>query len=290
VPIASADREALLQSLEARDLWRQLTGVLEDYGPTLVAFSGGIDSTLVAVVAQQVLGEKSLAVTGVSASLAAREEAAAVKLAASLGLHHRLLETHEMTSSGYQANQGDRCYFCKGELFTRLGELARNEGYRTIATGDNRSDLGGHRPGLQAASEKGVRHPLIEAGFTKEAIRLLARELGIPNHAKPAAPCLASRVPDGIRVTPEILQRIESAEAGVARLGFPVFRVRHHGDLARIELPEGDLERALRFRQELTQVCKEAGYRWVSLDLQGYRSGSLSSSVPSPEAIILPEE
>lgn len=274
----------------ARALWERLEEVLSGYGPTLVAYSGGIDSTLVAVAAHRVLGESALAVTGISSSLATREQTAAEELAAELGFPLRQLSTHEMENPDYRANQGDRCYHCKGELFLRLRELAEAEGFEVIATGDNQSDLGGHRPGLQAASEAGVRHPLVEAGLGKQEIRLLAEELGLPNHAKPAAPCLASRVPDGTTVTPEVLARIEAAEAAVARLGFPVFRVRHHGDLARLEISAPDLERAFRMREELVAACEEAGYRWVSLDLRGFRSGSLSSPAPPREVLVIPEE
>ncbi len=261
-----AQAEADLVALEA---------ILASYGPTITAFSGGVDSTLVAAVAQRVHGERALAVTGVSPSLANAEREHAEQLAAQLGLRHRLITTHEIERPGYQANAGDRCYHCKTELFEQLVELARVDGYSAVLSGDNLDDLGGHRPGLRAASEQGVRKPLVEAGLGKPRIRALARLLGLPNHHKPAAPCLASRVPHGTRVDAGVLARIEQAEAGVRALGFTELRVRHHGELARLELPPSELTRAVEQRHALIAAVKRAGYLFVTLDLAGFRSGSL---------------
>jgi uncharacterized protein len=267
-----ADTERALARLEA---------VIRGYGPTLTAFSGGVDSTLVAVVAARVHGEQALAVTGVSASLASSEREHATQLAAELGLRHRLIDTHELARPGYRQNAGDRCYHCKTELFERLRELAAVEGFAAIASGDNLDDLGDHRPGLRAATEHVVRKPLIEAELGKSMIRDIAALLGLPNHQKPAAPCLASRVPAGTRVSPENLAQIEAAEAGVRALGFVEFRVRHHGELARIELPVAELARALERRVELLAAVKRAGYLFVALDLAGFKSGSLNILGPA---------
>lgn len=254
----------------------ELEEVIRGYGPTLTAFSGGVDSTLVAVVAARVHGDQALAVTGVSPSLATSEREHASRIAAELGLRHRLIDTHELARPGYRQNAGDRCYHCKTELFERLRELAIAEGFSAIASGDNLDDLGDHRPGLRAAEELEVRKPLIEAKLGKPAIRAIAAALGLPNHQKPAAPCLASRVPAGTRVSPEILARVEAAEAGVRALGFVEFRVRHHGELARLELSLAELSRALEQRVELLAAVKRAGYVFVALDLAGFRSGSLN--------------
>lgn len=260
----------------AADL-RRLEEVLRGYGPTVTAFSGGVDSTLVAAVSARVHGERALAVTGVSSSLAASEREHAVELARRLGLRHETLETREMESPGYRANAGDRCYFCKSELYAKLAALAGERGFAAVASGDNRDDLGGHRPGARAGAELGVRSPLVESGLGKEQVRALARHLGLPNADKPAAPCLASRVPHGTGVDAETLARIERAEAGVRALGFDVFRVRHHGPLARLELPAGRLAAALERREELLAALRAAGYVWVALDLAGFRSGSLNA-------------
>jgi uncharacterized protein len=260
----------------AAPVLERLERVVRGYGPTLTAFSGGVDSTLVAVVAARVHGPKALAVTGVSPSLAASERREAAALAAGLGLLHREIRTDELERPGYRANEGDRCYFCKSELFEALGALARAEGYAAVASGDNLDDLGEHRPGLRAGEEQGVRRPLADARLGKREVRELAGQLGLPNSDKPAAPCLASRVPHGTRVDAAVLARIERAEAGVRELGFAVFRVRHHGELARIELPLEALPRAVELRAELLAAVRQAGYAWGALDLAGFRSGSLN--------------
>lgn len=260
----------------AADPLTRLEAVLAGYGPTITAFSGGVDSTLVAVVAARVHGQRALAVTGVSPSLAAAEREHAEALAATLGLRHRLITTDEMARPGYRQNAGDRCYHCKSELFERLSQLAEAEGFVAVASGDNLDDLGGHRPGMRAASELGVRKPLIEAGLGKAEIRAVAAQLGLPNHQKPAAPCLASRVPAGTPVDARTLAMVEAAEAGLRALGFAVFRVRHHGEVARVELPAEDLPRALEQRRAIVAAGKRAGYLFVALDLAGFRSGSLN--------------
>lgn len=267
--------------MQADEALGRLEAVIQEIGPPLTAFSGGVDSTLVAAVAARVHGRAALAVTGISPSLSRSEAEQAAAVARALGLRHQVVETQELVLEGYRANAGDRCYFCKGELFGKLVGLARSEGLQAVLSGDNLDDIrpGSHRPGMRAATENGVRKPLIEAGLSKEAVRVVASRLGLPNHDKPASPCLASRVPHGVRVSAEVLAKIESAEAGIRELGFRVFRVRHHGRLARVEIAEDELEEAFARREQVHAACRRAGYLWASLDLAGYRSGSLSAAL-----------
>lgn len=262
------------------DLGR-LERVIVGYRSLVTAFSGGVDSTLVAATAHRVLGSKALAVTGISNSLAAHERNEAGRFAQRLGLAHHELETYEMQRPGYRANAGDRCYHCKSELFDRLRVLADDKGYVHIASGTNVDDLGEYRPGLSAAKERLVKTPLVEAGLGKSAVRQLAAHLGLPNHAKPAAPCLASRVPHGREVSPEVLAQIEQGEAAMRELGFSIFRVRHHGEVARLELPSSDMPRALEQRVAINAALRRAGFAFVAIDLSGFRSGSLNVLLPS---------
>ena len=247
----------------------------------VVAYSGGVDSATLAAVCHEELGERALAVTAASPSLSARELRAARSLAASRGWCHEVVATHEMRREDYARNAPDRCRWCKTELFEVLGPLARARGAH-IAVGTNVDDLGDFRPGVAAADELGVRKPLADAGLTKADVRALAQRLGLPVADKPASPCLASRIAYGVRVSPERLRRIERAEEAVRALGFDVLRVRDHGDLARLEVPPEDVGRAAAQRAEIAGALRSLGFRYVTLDLVGFRSGSLNEVLPHP--------
>ncbi len=262
---------------EHASLIARLEQVIRDRGRMLIAYSGGVDSTLVAVVARRVLGKDNApAVIGDSPSLPRHELHEARRIANELDLKLIEVRPGEQDDAGYQANAGDRCYFCKTHLYDAMTRLSRQWGIPFIANGTNTDDLGDHRPGLQAADEAQVVSPLIEAGFGKEEVRVAARSLGLPNWDKPAAACLASRVPYGQTVTPELLRQIEQAEDALRDLGFVGFRVRHHDQVARIELPLDQLPRLLepKLREEVARRIREAGYLYVAVDLEGFRSGS----------------
>lgn len=247
----------------------------------VVAYSGGVDSALLAYVAARVLGARALAVTAVSPSLAAAERAAAGDFARRHGLAHLEVCTDEEDRPEYVANGRDRCYHCKSALFDALAPLAAALDAR-IALGTNLDDLGDHRPGQRAAAERGAIAPLVDAGFTKAGVRALSRELGLGTADKPAAPCLASRVSYGDPVTPQILRRIETAEAALRDLGFPVCRVRAHaqGTLARIEVPAAEIPRAGELRERIDAAVRGAGFTFCSLDLSGFASGRLNALLP----------
>jgi uncharacterized protein len=261
----------------------RLKNILQECERVIVAFSGGVDSTLVLRAAHDALGDQVLAVTGRSPSVPSWEIEEAIDLARSIGAAHRILDTAELARAEYVRNAPDRCYHCKTELFERLAALAREENYRWVVDGTNLDDLGDHRPGMRARREQGVRSPLIEAKLTKEDVRACSREYGLPTAEKPAFACLASRFPYGTPVTLEGLKRVEAAEKAVRDLGFRQFRVRHHDDVARLELEPADLTRALDpdVRARLVRGLRDAGYRYVSLDLEGYRSGSLNEVLPA---------
>jgi uncharacterized protein len=252
-------------------------------GSVIIAYSGGADSAFLAAVANEVLGERALAVTANSPSLAPSELRDAIALAQRLGLHHRVIETQEMERPEYVANGPARCYFCKDELYTHLQRIAADEGYSWVACGTNADDLGDFRPGIKAAREHGVRSPLVEVGMTKADIRELSKEMGLPTWDKPAQPCLSSRIPYGTPVSLEALDRIGQAEEFLRGLGFREVRVRHHGTVARLELDAADLPRMVEpeTRTKVAAHLRSLGYAYVSLDLEGFRSGSLNEPLPS---------
>ena len=268
---------------EQRAALTRLRTIVRGYGSAVTAFSAGIDSTLVAVIAQQELGERALAVTAVSPSLAPSEFDDARRLAAELNLSHRFVETHELDDPRYAANPADRCYFCKTHLYIELEPIAVESGAAVILNGFNLDDRGDWRPGAKAAAERGdrVRSPLLEADLGKDDIRALARALGIPTWAKPALACLSSRIPYGTPVTIETLTRIADAEAALRALGLHQLRVRHHGDVARIETDAAGMALLLQddVRERAVTALKQTGYSYVALDLAGYRSGSLNAAL-----------
>ena len=264
----------------------RLVAFISQFDSCLVAYSGGVDSAVVAQAAQLALGRQSLAITGVSASLAAGELETAKKLAASIGIRHETLETEELSDPRYLQNAPDRCFHCKSELYTQLAAAAARLGVSTILNGANADDLGDFRPGMKAASQQGIHSPLAECGLDKAAVRAVAKHWGLDAWDKPATPCLSSRVSYGLEITPERLARIDAAEQVLRSLGLPTLRVRlHENELARIEVPLAALPRLCETetRDKVVAELSRLGFRYVTLDLAGFRSGSFQQLVPAEE-------
>jgi pyridinium-3,5-biscarboxylic acid mononucleotide sulfurtransferase len=276
VTSAAGARAADSEDLERKE--QRLHEILQDLGSVIVAFSGGVDSAYLAVAATSTLGDRALCVTADSPSYPSRHRDLAVKIAATFNLRHEFLQTSEMDRPEYVANPTNRCYYCKQELFSRLAAVARERGVTAVADGNNADDRGDYRPGREAAREFGVRSPLDEAGLTKADVRELSRRRGLPTWDEPASACLSSRIPYDSTVTVEKLRMIEQAEEVLHGLGFRHCRVRHHGEVARIEVPSSELARVLDadVRGALIRDLKSIGYRFISLDLEGYRTGSLN--------------
>lgn len=263
---------------------------LEALGSTVVALSGGVDSATLAVLAHRVLGERSLAVTGVSAALSAHGRALVRRVVERHSLPHEWIDTGELTVAGYRANGFDRCFFCKSELYGRLRQVAERRGFAAVLDGAIADDDRGDRPGMRAALDFGVRSPLREVGLRKVEVRELARELGTPVADEPASACLSSRIAPRIEVTAPRLSQVEAGEAALRALGFDRSRVRHHGDLARIEVPPGEIPRLLHsaLRGPIAESLREAGFRRVAVDLRGYRpAGTQQPADPTRDLAFL---
>jgi len=264
------------QELQSR--YDTLKGILANTGGILVAYSGGVDSTLLLRVAMEVLGERALAVTATSETYPSHEVDEAVCLANEMGARLRVIHTQELDMAEFASNPPERCFYCKQELFGKLVAIAEEEGLPVVADGSNVDDAGDYRPGTKAAAQLGVRHPLREAGLTKADVRELSRELGLPTWDKPSFACLASRFPYGDSITREGLKQVAAAEQLLRDLGFRQLRVRHHGETARIEVGLQDLGAAVQpeTRERIVSEFRKLGYLYVTLDLEGYRTGSMN--------------
>jgi pyridinium-3,5-biscarboxylic acid mononucleotide sulfurtransferase len=265
----------------AADKATRLQEILASYKSVLVAFSGGVDSAYLAIAAAATLGPRALAVTADSPSYPDTHRRLALSIVSDFGFAHEMIRTAELERPEYRANPANRCYYCKDELYTHLNAIARERGFAVVVDGNNADDRGDYRPGRQAAREHGVRSPLDEADLTKDEIRALARDAGLESWNEPASACLSSRIPYGHEVSDEVLRQIEQAEDVLRELGFRVFRVRHHDAVARLEIARTEMTRALdpEINARIVTALKALGYQYVSLDLQGYRLGSLNEAL-----------
>ena len=258
-----------------------LKRVIAEYESAVVCFSGGVDSTFLLRVAHDVLGERCVALTAVSITMAASERSAASELAVGMGVRHEVVESRELERPGFAANPVDRCYHCKAELLEIARPAADRLGLREVLLGTNVNDLGDHRPGLQAANQRGARHPMVDAGLTKDDIRTLSRELGLATWDKPQLACLSSRFPYGTEITPERLHQVDQFEDGLRALGFRQLRVRYHGEVARLEIDLSSMARVLEpgVRESIVTLGRRVGFTFVALDLAGFSSGSLNQLI-----------
>ncbi|TDT57255.1 ATP-dependent sacrificial sulfur transferase LarE [Fonticella tunisiensis] len=256
----------------------KLKNILKDMESVVIGFSGGVDSTFLLKVAKDTLGDKVLAVTASSSTFPEREMREAIKFAKEINANHMVIESEELEIEGFAKNPENRCYYCKNELFSKLTAIARERGYNFVLDGSNGDDTGDYRPGMKAARELGVRSPLIEAGLSKTDIRALSREMGLPTWNKPSFACLSSRVPYGQEITREKLNMIDAAEQFLIDLGFRQLRVRHHGEIARIEVAPQEREKffSAEIMDKVADRLKEIGFNYVTLDLKGYRTGSMN--------------
>jgi uncharacterized protein len=277
-------REARFDSLEEKE--QRLRALLKSYGSVMIAFSGGVDSAYLAYVAHSEMGERMIAVTGDSASYPTFQRELADQLTNRFGIRHEMIFTEEFEDQNYTSNPPNRCYYCKTELYTKLNDLARERGFDVICDGTNANDASDYRPGRRAARERDVQSPLLECGLTKADIRELSRRAGLPTWNEPASACLSSRVPYGQVVTIEKLSMVDKAEIALKQLGFRQVRVRHHGDVARIEIAEEEMLRALdlNMARRMADALKATGFKYVALDLEGYRTGSLNETLNNPRS------